>query len=215
MTRKHCVGACVLALHPCSGEDLSRCELAVHRRDSDAAQACHLLLELGSAPGLPFVVQLMKEALCPLVYQAHPVRADLRDIAQGLETESFLYSACVCICSCNCNMLGMLAGCGVAKAGRYGTAGDVLIPVGSVSNLMCSSACLGKSLGKDGQLPHEQKVQRHRLADLRPLHLHCNFAAAVLLRQPCAIYLHNQGTSHDANTESHPQIAPQVGILRC
>ena len=80
---------------------------------------------------------------------------------------------------------------------------------------MGPSACLGESLGKDGQLPHEQKVQRHRLADLWPLHLHSDFAAAVLLRQPCAIHLHNQGASHDANTESHPQVAPQVGIPRC
>ena len=56
---------------------------------------------------------------------------------------------------------------------------------------MCPSACLGESLGEDGQLPHEQKVQRHRFPDLRPLHLHSDFAAAVLLRQPCAIHLHN------------------------
>ena len=73
------------------------------------------------------------------------------------------------------------------------------------------SACLGESLGKDGQLPHEQKVQRHRLADLRPLHLHGDFAAAILLRQPCAIHLHNRRASHDARLqEYHMQIALQI-----
>ena len=130
VTQKHCAGACALALHPCSGEDLSGRELAVHRRDSDAAQARHLLLELGSAPGLPVVIELVEEALRPLVYQPHPVRADLQIIAQGLNRCDFC-CACVCQQSYDRNKLDMLAGCGGAKAGSCGTAGDDLIPFGS------------------------------------------------------------------------------------
>ncbi len=66
-----------LTLDPGSGQDLRGCQLAVDRGDSDAPKMLHLLLELDCIPGLPVIVQLVEEALRPLIYETHPVCADL------------------------------------------------------------------------------------------------------------------------------------------
>ena len=92
----HCVGTRARLAPIAVGEDLSRCELAVHRRDSDAAQARHLLLELGSAPGLSFVESSSWKKRC-----AHssikPTQSVLicRTLARGLEEQWNLFCLCL------------------------------------------------------------------------------------------------------------------------
>ena len=81
----NCKVAPWLTLDPYSGQDLSRSKLAVDRGNSDAPKMLHLLLELDGTSGLPVVVQLMEKALRPLVYETHPVSADLHTYSNRCE----------------------------------------------------------------------------------------------------------------------------------
>ena len=94
-TCTNCKLAPRLTLDPCSGQDLSRSKLAVDRGNSDAPEMLHLLLELDGTSGLPIVVQLMEEALRPLVYETHPVGAHLHTYSNRCEHVDTTFICCL------------------------------------------------------------------------------------------------------------------------
>ena len=64
--------------YPSSGQNLLAAKLLIYLRHGDTAQSPHLVFENNCILCLACIVELVKEAACPLINDASPVRFELQ-----------------------------------------------------------------------------------------------------------------------------------------